>query len=49
VAVEDESNKEIDLKDKDDDIDPHEDPMKAAARRRARQLPRGERYPEEEV
>jgi DNA-directed RNA polymerase subunit beta len=41
VAVEDENNREIDLKDRDDDIDPHEDPMKAAARRRARQLPRG--------
>jgi len=36
VAVEDDMNHEIDLKDKDDDIDPHEDPMKAAARRRKR-------------
>ena len=38
VAVEDEANREIDLKDHDDDIDPHEDPVKAAARRRARRL-----------
>jgi DNA-directed RNA polymerase subunit beta len=36
VAVEDDQNREIDLKDRDDDIDPHEDPMKAAARRRKR-------------
>ncbi len=36
VAVEDENDKEIDLKDRDDDIDPNEDPMKAAARRRRR-------------
>jgi DNA-directed RNA polymerase subunit beta len=49
VAVEDENNREIDLKDRDDDIDPHEDPMKAAARRRARQLPRGSNYVEEEI
>jgi DNA-directed RNA polymerase subunit beta len=38
VAVEDENNREVDLSDRDDDIDPHEDPMKAAARRRARRL-----------
>jgi DNA-directed RNA polymerase subunit beta len=37
VAVEDEANREIDLKDRDDDINPNEDPMQAAARRRARQ------------
>src|SRR5712672_2525083 len=36
VAVEDEADREIDLKDRDDDIDPNEDPMKAAARRRRR-------------
>ena len=36
VAVEDENDREIDLKDRDDDIDPNEDPMKAAARRRRR-------------
>ncbi|HXG24838.1 MAG TPA: DNA-directed RNA polymerase subunit beta, partial [Chthonomonadales bacterium] len=34
VVVEDENNREIDLKDHDDDIDPHESPEKAAARRR---------------
>ena len=38
VAVEDENDREIDLKDRDDDIDPNEDPMKAAARRRRRLL-----------
>ncbi|HSV74751.1 MAG TPA: DNA-directed RNA polymerase subunit beta [Chthonomonadales bacterium] len=38
VVVEDNANREIDLKDRDDDIDPHEDPVKAAARRRARRL-----------
>ncbi len=36
VAVEDAANREIDLKDRDDDINPNEDPMQAAARRRAR-------------
>jgi DNA-directed RNA polymerase subunit beta len=34
VVVEDENNRVIDLKDHDDDIDPHESPEKAAARRR---------------
>lgn len=46
VTVMDEQDKEIDLRDRDDDIDPHEDPVKAAARRRqkALRLP-----PEEEI
>jgi DNA-directed RNA polymerase subunit beta len=39
VTVEDEQNREIDLKDRDDDINPNENPMAAAARRTARQLP----------
>jgi DNA-directed RNA polymerase subunit beta len=38
VAVEDDKNREIDLKDRDDDIDPKEDPVKAASRRRDRAL-----------
>lgn len=38
VAVEDDKDREIDLKDHDDDIDPHEDPVKAAARLRAKKL-----------
>ncbi len=37
VVVEDDSNNEIDLKDRDDDINPNEDPVNATARRRARQ------------
>jgi DNA-directed RNA polymerase subunit beta len=48
VAVEDEHDREIDLKDRDDDIDPGEDPMKAAARRRARQQLGAGRYDEEQ-
>jgi DNA-directed RNA polymerase subunit beta len=36
VAVEDENDREVDLKDRDDDLDPNEDPVKAAARRRRR-------------
>jgi DNA-directed RNA polymerase subunit beta len=38
VTVLDEQDKEIDLRDRDDDIDPNEDPVKAAARRRQRAL-----------
>ncbi|HZP82872.1 MAG TPA: DNA-directed RNA polymerase subunit beta [Chthonomonadaceae bacterium] len=38
VTVLDEQDREIDLRDRDDDIDPHEDPVKAAARRRQRAL-----------
>jgi DNA-directed RNA polymerase subunit beta len=37
VTVEDDMNREVDLKDSDDDISPGEDPMRAAARRRERQ------------
>ena len=37
VVVEDDNNNEIDLKDRDDDINPNEDPVNATARRRARQ------------
>ncbi|MCC6730709.1 MAG: DNA-directed RNA polymerase subunit beta [Chthonomonadales bacterium] len=48
VAVEDEHNREIDLKDRDDDINPNEDPMQAAARRRARQRLGGSDVGEEE-
>jgi DNA-directed RNA polymerase subunit beta len=40
VAVEDDQDREIDLKDHDDEIDPHEDPVKAAARLRAKKLGR---------
>jgi len=47
VVVEDENDKEVDLTDRDDDIDPHEDPVKAAARRRAKRL--GTSLQEEEV
>jgi len=36
VTVEDDQNREVDLKDKDEDIDPNENPMKAAARRQQR-------------
>jgi DNA-directed RNA polymerase subunit beta len=38
VAVEDEGNREIDLKDRDDDFNPNENPVNAAARRNARRL-----------
>ena len=38
VTVLDEQDKEIDLRDRDDDIDPNEDPVKAAARRRQRSM-----------
>ena len=38
VAVEDEANREIDLKDRDDDFNPNENPVNAAARRNARRL-----------
>jgi DNA-directed RNA polymerase subunit beta len=38
VVVEDDNNNEIDLKDRDDDINPNEDPVNATARRRARRL-----------
>jgi hypothetical protein len=38
VTVLDEQDREIDLRDRDDDIDPNEDPVKAAARRRQRAL-----------
>jgi DNA-directed RNA polymerase subunit beta len=38
VSVEDDQNREIDLKDRDDDIDPHENPVNAAARRNAKRL-----------
>jgi DNA-directed RNA polymerase subunit beta len=44
VTVLDEQDKEIDLRDRDDDIDPHEDPVKAAARRRQKAL----RLPDED-
>jgi DNA-directed RNA polymerase subunit beta len=44
VTVLDEEDKEIDLRDRDDDIDPNEDPVKAAARRRQRAL----RLPDED-
>ena len=44
VTVLDEQDKEIDLRDRDDDIDPNEDPVKAAARRRQKAL----RLPDEE-
>jgi len=37
VVVEDDNSNEIDLKDRDDDINPNEDPVNATARRRARQ------------
>jgi len=37
VEVQDEGNREIDLRDSDDDFNPNEDPVNAAARRRARQ------------
>jgi DNA-directed RNA polymerase subunit beta len=40
VSVEDDRDREIDLKDRDDDINPNEDPMAAAARRRDRTLNR---------
>ncbi len=38
VTVLDEADKEIDLRDRDDDIDPHENPVKAAARREAKKM-----------
>ena len=38
VTVLDEQDKEIDLRDRDDDIDPNENPVKAAARRQQRAL-----------
>jgi DNA-directed RNA polymerase subunit beta len=38
VTVLDEQDKEIDLRDRDDDIDPHENPAKAAARREAKKM-----------
>ena len=38
VTVLDEQDKEIDLRDRDDDIDPNEDPVKAAARRSQRSM-----------
>ncbi len=38
VTVLDEQDKEIDLRDRDDDIDPHENPAKAAARREAKKV-----------
>ncbi len=38
VTVLDELDKEIDLRDRDDDIDPNEDPVKAANRRRQREF-----------
>ena len=38
VTVLDEADKEIDLRDRDEDIDPNEDPVKAANRRRAKSL-----------
>ena len=38
VTVMDEEDKEIDLRDRDDDINPNEDPVKAANRRRNRAL-----------
>ena len=41
VTVEDDKGREIDLKDRDDDIDPGEDPMKAAQRRQRRFLEPG--------
>jgi DNA-directed RNA polymerase subunit beta len=41
VTVEDDKGREIDLKDRDDDIDPGEDPMKAAQRRQRRLLEPG--------
>jgi DNA-directed RNA polymerase subunit beta len=44
VTVLDESEKEVDLRDTDDDINPNEDPVKAANRRRQRAL----RLPDEE-
>jgi DNA-directed RNA polymerase subunit beta len=44
VTVLDEADHEIDLRDRDDDIDPNEDPVKAAARRRQKAL----RLPPEE-
>ena len=44
VTVLDEQDKEIDLRDRDDDLDPNEDPVKAAARRRQKTL----RLPDEE-
>jgi DNA-directed RNA polymerase subunit beta len=44
VTVLDEQDREIDLRDRDDDIDPNEDPVKAAARRRQKAL----RLPAEE-
>jgi DNA-directed RNA polymerase subunit beta len=44
VTVLDEADREIDLRDRDDDIDPNEDPVKAAARRRQKAL----RLPPEE-
>ena len=40
VTVLDQQDKEIDLRDPDDDIDPNEDPVRAAARRRQRALGR---------
>ncbi len=44
VTVLDEQDKEIDLRDRDDDIDPNGDPVKAAVRRQQKTL----RLPEEE-
>jgi len=38
VTVLDEQDREIDLRDRDEDIDPHEDPVKAAARRQQKTL-----------
>ena len=38
VTVLDEADKEIDLRDRDEDIDPNEDPVRAANRRRAKSL-----------
>ena len=38
VTVMDEEDKEIDLRDRDDDINPNEDPVRAANRRRNRAL-----------
>jgi DNA-directed RNA polymerase subunit beta len=48
VTVLDEQDKEIDLRDRDDDIDPNEDPVKAAARRRQKSLTGSSRIPDEE-
>lgn len=41
VTVLDESDREIDLRDRDEDINPNENPVNAAARRTAKSLPQG--------